>query len=120
VRERAYKNAPGGATQYSVTASTQEELRAALRQERKNEFVYEQLRWFDLVRWHVLEKTVKEVENYPEYSDSYAPANTPGSFFAKVRTHLKARHAAVTSNPGKFYRFPYPETAVASNPNLSN
>jgi hypothetical protein len=119
VRDRAYKNAPGN-VQYQVTASSQEDLRAALRQERKNEFVYEQVRWFDLVRWHVLDKTVKEVGAYTEYKDDYGPANVSGSFFAKVRNHLKARYSAVSSNPGKYYRLPYPETAVASNPNLSN
>ncbi|MDR3367085.1 MAG: RagB/SusD family nutrient uptake outer membrane protein [Prevotellaceae bacterium] len=118
IRERAYKGAPGGAAQYYVTASAQNDLRAALRQERKNEFVYEQTRWFDLVRWHVLDKTIKEVANYTEYQDGYAPANTPGTFFAKVRTHLRAKYNAVNSNPGKYYRFPYPETALASNPNL--
>jgi hypothetical protein len=116
VRERAYKNAPGGAAQYYTTASTQDDIRAALRQERKNEFVYEQVRWFDLTRWHVLDKTVKKVADYTEYKEENYNA---GTFFAKVHTHLKAKYDAVNSNPGKYYRLPYPETAVASNSNLS-
>jgi len=40
---------------------TTEQLRAAIREERKKEFVQEGQRWFDLVRWGVLVSEVKKV-----------------------------------------------------------
>ncbi|MDR0567536.1 MAG: RagB/SusD family nutrient uptake outer membrane protein, partial [Prevotellaceae bacterium] len=42
------------ASDIEITASDQAGLRAALRKERANEFVYEQKRWLDLARWHNL------------------------------------------------------------------
>jgi hypothetical protein len=117
VRHRAYIKAPNP-TEYYVTTTSQTELRAAVRQEFKNEFVYEQRRWFDLTRWHTLVKTVQTVSTFPEYNPNPAPA--AGSFFEKVKTHLHARYDAVTGSGTKYYTLPYPETAVAANPNLRN
>ncbi|KAA6317267.1 RagB/SusD family nutrient uptake outer membrane protein [termite gut metagenome] len=98
----------------TITTTNQSELRDALREERFNEFVYEQKRWLDLVRWHNLAETVQTVATFPEYTETYAP----GSFFAKVQKHLKAKNAAVTAHPTKYYRFPIPETALATNSHL--
>jgi hypothetical protein len=97
-----------------VTANDQAGLRAALRNERKNEFVYEQKRWLDLIRWHNLVETVLTVQNYPEYTA------TPkaGSFHEKVKKHLQTRVAAVNANPLRYYRLPIPDAARATNPNL--
>ncbi|GHU94609.1 membrane protein [Bacteroidia bacterium] len=113
VRARAYNTAP--TNDYLITASSQTDLRNALRQERANEFVYEQKRWFDLVRWHVLEKTILTVQNYPEYTASPAA----GTFFAKVKKHLTERVTAVTGSGAKYYTFPIPDAAIESNPNLA-
>ncbi|MDR1897357.1 MAG: RagB/SusD family nutrient uptake outer membrane protein [Prevotellaceae bacterium] len=115
VRRRAYIQADDP-TAYDVTATTQAELRTAVREEIKHEFVYEQRRWFDLVRWHTLVKTVQTVSTFPEYSATPAA----GTFFAKLKTHLQARYTAVTGSGTKYYTLPYPETATASNPNLKN
>ncbi|MDR3260927.1 MAG: RagB/SusD family nutrient uptake outer membrane protein [Tannerella sp.] len=122
VRRRAYQvgeYANGSntltAADIEVTANDQAGLRAALRQERSNELVYEQKRWLDLIRWHNLVETVLKVESFTEYTGTYEQ----GTFFAKVQKHLKARVAAVKANPTKFYRIPVPETALAANPNLT-
>ncbi|MDR0745633.1 MAG: RagB/SusD family nutrient uptake outer membrane protein [Mediterranea sp.] len=56
-------------------------FRKQLRQERYYEFVYEQQRWYDLVRWKVLLKTVRRVEA------------------AQKNEHIHAKH----------YRFPIPQ-----------
>lgn len=60
VRRRAYRHFP--VTQPSAhdlpSGLTQAEFRACLQQERFNEFILEGIRWFDLVRWRILVKTV--------------------------------------------------------------
>jgi len=98
-----------------VSATSQEDLRAILRQERASEFVYEQKRWLDLARWHNLVETVLKAETFTEYSGEY----TQGTLFAKVKKHLGEKVAAVKANPVKYYRFPIPETARETNPNLT-
>jgi hypothetical protein len=100
-------------------------LRAALRKERANKFVDEQKRWLDLARWHNLVATVKSVNTFPEYNGT-TYADYPysgnlygaGKFYDKVRKHLTEKYNAVTANPKKYYRFPIPETARETNPNL--
>ncbi|MDR0711913.1 MAG: RagB/SusD family nutrient uptake outer membrane protein [Prevotellaceae bacterium] len=115
------------ATDIEITASDQAGLRAAVRKERANEFVYEQKRWLDLARWHNLVATVQSVSSFPEYNstayDAYAYAGTDqlygaGKFYDKVKKHLTEKYNAVTANPKKYYRFPIPETARETNPNL--
>jgi hypothetical protein len=114
VRDRAYSEAPDDG--YRITDTSQAGLRAKLQQERANEFVYEQKRWFDLVRWHNLEKTVLTVQDYPEYKTDGAA----GTFFHKVYEHLHERVAAVKGSGAKFYTFPIPDTAIEANPNLKD
>ena len=113
------------ANEIEITASDQAGLRAALRKERANEFVYEQKRWLDLARWHNLVETVQSVSNFPEYSaTTYTDYPYSGSlygagkFYDKVKKHLTEKYNAVTANPTKYYRFPIPETARETNPNL--
>ncbi|KAA6344607.1 RagB/SusD family nutrient uptake outer membrane protein [termite gut metagenome] len=115
VRQRAYNQASNPSV-YDITATSQTDLRTAVQQEYFNEFVYEQKRWFDLVRWHRFVRTVQSIENFPEYKGEYG--TEPGSFFLKAQTHLKARYNAVTGSGTKYYTFPIPETAIAANPNL--
>jgi hypothetical protein len=88
VRRRAFKvgeYADGTATidLTEVNLSNLDYLgfRKALRRERFYEFVYEQQRWYDLVRWKVLLKTIRRVSA------------------AKKDEHVQARH----------YRFPVPQ-----------
>jgi hypothetical protein len=98
VRRRAYRVGayadpllPNGLTvaDADITATDQAGLRKALRRERLYEFTYEEKRWFDLVRWKVLVKTVKRVA-------SHHPA---GSNVAK-------KDNVSTKN----YRFPIPQS----------
>jgi len=114
------------AADIEITATDQAGLRRALRQERANEFVYEQKRWLDLARWHNLVATVKSVSNFPEYNgvafeapyDYAGNLYGAGKFYDKVKKHLTEKYNAVTANPQKYYRFPIPETALETNGNL--
>lgn len=65
-------------------------FRKAVRRERYYEFVYEQQRWYDLVRWKVLLKTIKRVSA------------------AQKNEHIQAKH----------YRFPVPQRDRDLNPTL--
>ncbi|MDR3246681.1 MAG: RagB/SusD family nutrient uptake outer membrane protein [Prevotellaceae bacterium] len=124
IRRRAYQVAEFAATptnnlapaDIEISSAAQADLRAALRQERFNEFIYEQQRWLDLTRWHNLTETVKtKVQSFTEFNGTYAQ----GTFFAKVKKHLGEKVAAVNANPTKYYRFPIPETAIETNPKLT-
>jgi hypothetical protein len=122
IRRRAYQvgeysvgNNNLNPTDIEIASTNQADLRTALRQERFNEFIYEQKRWLDLARWHILTETVKKVNTFPEYSGTY----TQGTFFAKVKKHLGEKYAAINADPVKYYRFPIPETARETNPNLT-
>ena len=114
------------AADIEIAVTDQAGLRAALRKERANEFIYEQKRWLDLARWHNLVATVKSVSNFPEYSGTaygapYAYSGDlygTGKFYDKVKKHLTEKYNAVNANPTKYYRFPIPETALETNPNL--
>jgi hypothetical protein len=97
VRRRAYK--VGEYTDGTATLSVDEvnlhhldyaAFRKALRQERFFEFVYEQQRWYDLVRWKVLLKTMRRVSA------------------AQKNEHIHAKH----------YRFPVPQQDRDLNPAL--
>ncbi|MDR3329339.1 MAG: RagB/SusD family nutrient uptake outer membrane protein, partial [Prevotellaceae bacterium] len=110
-----------------LTGLSGDELRTALRTEWEHEFVYDQRRWFDLVRWKTLISTVQSVSGFTHYADEYETALTTGTaaekessaFFAKVYKHLHAKHDNVR---GKHYRFPIPlgesmeELGITQNP----
>ena len=89
VRRRAWKAGEytdgGGATialdEITLSGLDYLSFRKALRRERYYEFVYEQQRWYDLVRWKVLLKTMRRVSA------------------AQKNEHVHARH----------YRFPVPQ-----------
>jgi hypothetical protein len=105
VRRRAYKktiDAQGlAADAFDYKNLTQEQFRDSLRKESLHEFTYEQQRWFNLVRWKILVKTIKAVgENAPKTEE-----------FAQVRkkTQVSKKH----------YRFPIPQNERDVNPNLT-
>ena len=67
VRRRAYRNIttgdnnqPADGTTIDLAGLTKEQFREALQAERYKEFILEGNRWFDLKRWHILVKTIKE------------------------------------------------------------
>ncbi len=61
IRRRAYKQFPvTSPSTYDFSELSYEQFRDTLRQERYFEFVEEQQRWFDLVRWKILVKTISK------------------------------------------------------------
>ncbi|MDR0612531.1 MAG: RagB/SusD family nutrient uptake outer membrane protein [Dysgonamonadaceae bacterium] len=114
IRERAYGN-----SDHNFSTLTREDLRTEI----EHEFVYDQRRWLDLVRWKTLIQTVKSVENFEHFDSSYAKAGDTGrdgatvnAFFAKIYTHL---HAKYDNIKGKFYRFPIPTGESEEDLNIS-
>lgn len=64
VRRRAFRQPLTAASEFDAPAGlSYEQFRDFVRDERFFEFVYEQQRWFDLVRWRILVKTVKPIKN---------------------------------------------------------
>lgn len=99
IRKRAYwspylniYNTPADGRPIELSGLTQDEFREALRQERWNEFILEGQRWFDLIRWRILIKTVRE--------------NTD-------ETDTKYQNVSV-----KNYLLPLPQDQLDLNPNL--
>ena len=67
VRRRAYwspyentQKQPTDGTTLNLSGLSKEQFRAAVQAERFKEFITEGSRWFDLKRWHILVKTIKE------------------------------------------------------------
>ena len=58
-------------SQYPKTGLTQENVRQAVRYERRLEFAMEGLRWFDLLRWGVAEQVVKAYYQYESNFQEY-------------------------------------------------
>lgn len=78
VRRRAYLdpktgsyNQPTDGTTIDLESLTKDEFRKALQNERLKEFIMEGARWFDLKRWHILVKTIKEKvsPSHPKYKN---------------------------------------------------
>ena len=106
VRRRAYwspylniQNTPSDGSPLELSGLTKEQFRDRLREERRLEFILEGQRWFDLIRWHILVKYVKE----------NTPPNIPenGSATNKVKNVSKRN-----------YLLPLPQTQLDLNPNL--
>lgn len=106
VRRRAYwspynhvQNTPSDGSALELSGLSQEEFRERLREERRLEFVLEGHRWFDLKRWHILVKYVKE----------HTPSN-------EEVTGTKTTKAQNVSK--KNYYLPLPQDQIILNPNL--
>lgn len=99
VRRRAYHspysgqdNTPADGRPIYLSGLSQDDFREALRKERWNEFILEGQRWFDLTRWRILIKTVRD--------------NTDPS-------DLKYKNVSQRN-----YRLPLPEDQITLNPQL--
>lgn len=97
VRRRAFGEAIGSesAQPHDLHVTGYEAFHDAIVQERSWEFVYEQKHWFDLKRWRVLVKTVRNsrlARDYPQYN----------------KASIDFRH----------YRYPIPQAQRDLNPNL--
>ena len=100
IRRRAYwspylniQNEPSDGSSLELSGLTKEQFRQAVRDERWKEFILEGQRWFDLVRWHILVKHVKE--------------NSPASESLKIQNVSKRN-----------YLLPLPQDQIILNPNL--
>ena len=82
---------------YGTYANNQEDLRTAIRHERRVEFAMEGMRWWDLVRWHTAEQVMNAYRQ--KYIDK---EGKDMSLF----------------DPSKNYLFPIPETQLNANPLL--
>lgn len=76
------------------------------------EFTYEQKKLFNSYRWKNLIASVKEVDSYEHFDNSYANEGATGrdgkivsSFYAKIHKHLVAKYNNVR---GRHYRQPIP------------
>ena len=101
IRRRAYwspylniQNTPSDGSALELSGLSKEEFREKLREERRLEFILEGQRWFDLIRWHILVKYVKE--------------NTPASETLKLQNVSKRN-----------YLLPLPQDQLILNPNLT-
>ena len=101
IRRRAYwspylniQNEPSDGSPLELSGLTKEQFRQAVRDERWKEFILEGQRWFDLVRWHILVKHVKE--------------NSPASEPLKIQNVSKRN-----------YLLPLPQDQIILNPNLT-
>jgi starch-binding outer membrane protein, SusD/RagB family len=105
VRRRAYKKTIDSKSlaedAFDYKNLTQDQFRDSLRKESLHEFTFEQQRWFNLVRWKILVKTVKAVgENAP---------NTEAFAQVRKKTQISKKH----------YRFPIPQNERDVNTNLT-
>ena len=105
VRRRAYKKTIDSqhlaADAFDYKNLTKEQFRDSLQKESLHEFTYEQQRWFNLIRWKNLVKTVKAVA-----------ANAP-----KTDAYAQVRKKSQISK--KDYLFPIPQNERDVNPNLT-
>lgn len=102
---------------------TQEELRYIIRQERKVEFAYEGLRYFDIRRWHIAEEVMPgplygrplrayEASFIPEFDENGTPHYD--AYAGKLR-----KFDTRSFNPTKDYVWPIPQKELDINPNMS-
>lgn len=89
---------------------TQDQMRTAIRRERRVELAFEDKRWWDLMRWKLAEVNInKPLHGIAITSDgsggfNYTPVTTPGG--------------DRKFDPGKNYLFPIPQNAIDQNKKL--
>jgi starch-binding outer membrane protein, SusD/RagB family len=91
----------GGTILPALTYTDQDDLRTKIRQERRREFAFECMRWFDLKRWNVLVPTIKA-----SLADYY---NKPLSDYDFLDNPDPNRHKVL----------PIPIQEIANNPNVT-
>jgi hypothetical protein len=88
----------------------QEKMREKIREERRNEFVAEHKRYFDILRW----KTAEIVLNEPGYGINRDEKTAIGDY-----TQEKFLGQNRTFDASKHYLWPIPQNARDNNPNLT-
>jgi hypothetical protein len=91
----------GGTILTALTYTDQADLRTKLRQERRREFAFECMRWFDLKRWNILIPTIKA-----SLADYY---NKPLSDYDFIDN----------PDPDRYKVLPIPIQEIANNPNVT-
>jgi starch-binding outer membrane protein, SusD/RagB family len=91
----------GGTILPALTYTDQADLRTKLRQERRREFAFECMRWFDLKRWDILVPSIKS-----SLADYYNKPLSDYNFIDSL-------------NPNKHKVLPIPIQEIANNPNVS-
>ncbi len=91
----------GGTILPALTYTDQDDLRTKLRQERRREFAFECMRWFDLKRWNILIPTIKA-----SLADYY---NKPLSDYDFIDN----------PDPNRYKVLPIPIQEIANNPNVT-
>ncbi|KAA6300561.1 MAG: RagB/SusD family nutrient uptake outer membrane protein [Candidatus Ordinivivax streblomastigis] len=115
VRRRAYRQSLNQLSAYDLSGLNHHTFQDAVREERFKEFVYEQQRYFDLVRWRILVKSVKDIKTdvLAEVFDSdgnqlFEDDDSPK---VQVRTTMSKSNVAL-----KHYRFAIPKSQRDINP----
>lgn len=90
-----------------VIAQSQDELRERIRNERAIEFIYEDHRWFDVIRW----KKGVEIFNSPVYGIR-TTKHADGTY------SLKRRKIQDRVFRDCMHRYPIPQDELNKNPNL--
>ncbi len=91
----------GGTLLPALTYIDQADLRTKLRQERRREFAFECMRWFDLKRWNVLVPTIKA-----SLADYYSKPLSDYDFIDNP-------------DPIRYTVLPIPIQEIANNPNVA-
>ena len=136
VRARAYGVDPSATGSYpAVTTTDQAKLRTILRMERRMEFPFEDLRFYDLIRWRLCGK-VFSMKNYGIYQSkeiNMEKLTTPGYWFWAITPDIDENGIADFSaleaygiNPlaqrtwdDRQYLWPIPTTEVLINENMT-
>jgi starch-binding outer membrane protein, SusD/RagB family len=91
----------GGTILPALTYTDQADLRTKLRQERRREFAFECMRWFDLKRWNVLIPTIKA-----SLADYYSKPLSDYDFLDNP-------------DPNRYKVLPIPIQEISNNPNVT-
>ncbi|MDL2281855.1 RagB/SusD family nutrient uptake outer membrane protein [Parabacteroides sp. OttesenSCG-928-G06] len=89
----------------NVKPASQEELRTALRHERRIELAFEGLRYFDIIRWRIAEKV--------------KPGKALGARLKAMSENMDNKFMEDRFWDNKMYLFPVPQNAIDLNPNLT-
>lgn len=111
VRRRAFREDIAATTPqpHDLQLSTYDDFRNAIIQERAWEFVYEQKHWFDLKRWKILVKTIKNspLAKLPEY-------NKQAIDFRNYRYPIPQSQREI--NPKLWQNYGYDGSTITANP----
>jgi hypothetical protein len=115
VIRRAYRQPVNQPSAYDLSGLNHHTFRDAVREERFKEFVYEQQRYFDLVRWRILVKSVKDIKTdvLAEVLDEDGKPVLESDGSPKIIVKATMSKASVAL---KHYRFAIPKSQRDINP----